>query len=55
MQKGRTTIIIAHRLSTIKNADRIIVIKDGEIIEQGTHSELIKASSEYLKLTQQQT
>ena len=55
MQKGRTTIIIAHRLSTIKNADRIIVLKDGEIIEQGTHSELIKASGEYLKLTQQQT
>ena len=55
MQKGRTTIIIAHRLSTIKNADRIIVLKDGEIIEQGSHSELIKASGEYLKLTQQQT
>ena len=55
MQKGRTTIIIAHRLSTIKNADRIIVLKDGEIIEQGTHSELIEASGEYLKLTKQQT
>ena len=55
MQKGRTTIIIAHRLSTIKNADRIIVLKDGEIIEQGTHSELLDASGEYLKLTQQQT
>ena len=53
MQKDRTTIIIAHRLSTIKNADRIIVLKDGEIIEQGTHSELIKISGEYLKLTQQ--
>ena len=55
MQKGRTTIIIAHRLSTIKNADRIIVLKDGEIIEQGTNSELIEASGEYLTLTQQQT
>ncbi len=55
MQKDRTTIIIAHRLSTIKNANRIIVLKDGEIIEQGTHSELIKISGEYLKLTQQQT
>ncbi len=55
MQKGRTTIIIAHRLSTIKNADRIIVLKDGEIIEQGTHSELIEASGQYLTLTQQQT
>jgi subfamily B ATP-binding cassette protein MsbA len=55
MQKDRTTIIIAHRLSTIQNADRIIVLKDGEIIEQGTHSELIKASGEYSKLIQQQT
>jgi ATP-binding cassette, subfamily B, bacterial MsbA len=55
MQQDRTTIIIAHRLSTIQNADRIIVLKDGEIIEQGTHSELIKTSGEYLKLNQQQT
>ena len=55
MQKGRTTIIIAHRLSTIKSADRIIVLKDGEIIEEGTHEDLIKSSGEYLKLTQQQT
>jgi len=55
MQKGRTTIIIAHRLSTIKNADRIVVLKDGEIVEQGTHEELIEAAGEYLKLTQQQT
>ena len=55
MQKDRTTIIIAHRLSTIQNADRIIVLKDGEIIEQGIHSELIKASGEYSKLIQQQT
>ena len=55
MQKDRTTIIIAHRLSTIQNADRIVVLKDGEIIEQGIHSELIKASGEYSKLIQQQT
>ena len=54
MQKDRTTIIIAHRLSTIQNADRIIVLKDGEIIEQGTHAELIKVSGEYEKLNQQQ-
>ena len=55
MQKGRTTIIIAHRLSTIKSADRIIVLKDGEIIEEGKHEDLIKSSGEYLKLTQKQT
>jgi subfamily B ATP-binding cassette protein MsbA len=54
MQQGRTTIIIAHRLSTIQNADRIIVLKDGEIIEQGSHNELLEISGEYSKLTQQQ-
>jgi len=54
MQKGRTTIIIAHRLSTIQNADRIIVLKEGEIIEQGSHKDLIKASGEYAKLNQHQ-
>ena len=53
MQQDRTTIIIAHRLTTIQNADRIIVLKNGEIIEQGTHSELIKNSGEYSKLHQQ--
>ena len=55
MQQDRTTIIIAHRLSTIQNADRIIVLKNGEIIEQGTHLELIKNAGEYSKLHQQQT
>ena len=54
MQKGRTTIIIAHRLSTIQNADRIIVLKEGQIIGQGSHKELIKVSGEYAKLNQQQ-
>ena len=54
MQQSRTTIIIAHRLSTIQNADRIIVLKDGEIIEQGSHNELLEISGEYSKLTQQQ-
>jgi subfamily B ATP-binding cassette protein MsbA len=54
MQQGRTTIIIAHRLSSIQNSDRIIVLKEGKIIEQGTHEELINASGEYVKLNQQQ-
>jgi len=54
IQQGRTTIIIAHRLSTIQNANRIIVLKDGEIIEQGSHNELLEISGEYCKLNQQQ-
>ncbi len=48
--KSRTAIIIAHRLSTIKNADKIVVIKDGEIVEVGRHKELIKKSGYYRKL-----
>jgi ABC-type bacteriocin/lantibiotic exporters, contain an N-terminal double-glycine peptidase domain len=41
MQKDRTTIIIAHRLSTVQKADRIVVLRRGEIIEQGSHKDLI--------------
>jgi ATP-binding cassette subfamily B protein len=48
--KGRTSIVVAHRLSTIKNADRIIVIKEGEIIEQGSHDSLIAAGGHYAEL-----
>lgn len=47
LMKDRTTLVIAHRLSTIKNADRIIVIKDGLIVEQGTHDSLISQQGEY--------
>ncbi len=47
LMKDRTTLVIAHRLSTIKNADRIIVIKDGVIVEQGTHDALIAQKGEY--------
>lgn len=48
--KGRTSFVIAHRLSTIKNADRIMVINDGKIVEQGTHDELINKHGEYYNL-----
>ena len=48
--KGRTSFVIAHRLSTIKNATRIMVINDGQIIEQGSHEELMKIKGEYYEL-----
>ena len=48
--KGRTSLVIAHRLSTVKNADLILVVNDGKIIEQGTHQELLKARGYYYRL-----
>ncbi len=50
LMQGRTSFIVAHRLSTIKNADVILVMKDGDIIEQGTHDELIARNGFYAKL-----
>jgi ABC-type multidrug transport system fused ATPase/permease subunit len=45
--KNRTSLVIAHRLSTIRDADRIVVINNGTIIEQGTHTQLIENNSLY--------
>ncbi|MCX5852478.1 MAG: lipid A export permease/ATP-binding protein MsbA [Deltaproteobacteria bacterium] len=50
LMKGRTTLVIAHRLSTVGNADRIIVLADGRIVEEGTHQSLLAAQGEYYKL-----
>lgn len=50
LMRGRTSFVIAHRLSTIKNADIILVMKDGDIIEQGNHEELIKKNGFYAEL-----
>jgi subfamily B ATP-binding cassette protein MsbA len=45
--QGRTTFVIAHRLSTIRRADQILVVEKGEIVERGTHEELLKAAGRY--------
>jgi ATP-binding cassette subfamily B protein/subfamily B ATP-binding cassette protein MsbA len=55
LMKNRTTMVIAHRLSTIKNADRIYVMHEGTIVEQGTHSELIALNGYYSRLCEMQS
>ena len=50
LMKGRTSFIIAHRLSTIRDADLILVMKDGDIIEQGNHEELLQKNGFYAEL-----
>ncbi|KAK8257312.1 ABC multidrug transporter Mdr1 [Phyllosticta capitalensis] len=55
VSKGRTTIIIAHRLSTIKSADKIVVMSNGCVVEEGTHNQLIEKGQAYFQLVQAQT
>ncbi len=54
LMQNRTTVVVAHRLSTIENADEILVIHDGAVVEQGTHKELIGHEGEYFRLHQMQ-
>ena len=53
--QGRTTISIAHRLSTLRGADRLIVLENGELVENGTHAELVAKRGVYYKLLQLQS
>lgn len=50
LTKGRTSFVIAHRLSTIKNADLILVMRDGDVIESGTHEQLMEQNGFYAEL-----
>jgi len=50
LMKDRTVFVIAHRLSTVVNADKIVVLKDGSIVEEGTHDELLRENGEYRRL-----
>ncbi len=55
MMENRTSIVIAHRLSTIQNADLIVVIQKGKIVEQGKHQELLNKKGAYYKLVNMQS
>ena len=54
LTKNRTTLVIAHRLSTINKANKIIVMKEGKVLQSGTHDELLKNSKEYESLYRKQ-
>ena len=53
--RGKTALVIAHRLSTLRNMDRIVVIKNGKIIESGSHKQLLRSGGAYRKLWDMQT
>ena len=55
LMSGRTTFIIAHRLSTIREADLIVVMNDGHVVEQGSHAELMQRNGHYARLVYLQT
>ena len=55
LRGGRTTLVVAHRLSTIADADQILVLKGGKIVEQGDHAQLIDQDGEYAALWRRQT
>lgn len=52
--KGRTSFVIAHRLNTVRNADKILVLKNGAIVEKGTHQQLVKRQGFYAYLYEKQ-
>ena len=54
LRSGRTTFVIAHRLSTIRSASQILVMEEGQIVEQGTHAELLAANGRYRQLYDRQ-
>ncbi|MEM7356814.1 MAG: ABC transporter ATP-binding protein, partial [Acidobacteriota bacterium] len=54
LRRGRTTFVIAHRLSTIQSADQILVLEDGQIVERGTHHELLELEGRYRELYDKQ-
>jgi ATP-binding cassette subfamily B protein len=54
LMKNRTTLVIAHRLATVVNADKIIVLKEGHVVESGTHAELMRLQGYYASLVKRQ-
>jgi ATP-binding cassette subfamily B protein len=50
LMQGRTSIVIAQRLSTVKNADKVVVLRDGVVVEEGTHTELLRRGGEYSRI-----